>query len=540
MNTLIIKCKEAVSDPSNLSKMENFIGIEFIRGAADGGSTKGYHQLIGDAGLMESMALFNKMQTISAKDGKVVKQINNVNWFQNLDGTEQTLMGEDGEDILVQFPEMYAILGGSDPVYERWIFSDKPFYYGEDEAELIESFALCPDNEVIYEGVARCIYGCSAGSMGTTKATNISDGSFASGAGYPSVWLSRYAYENYAVLKNTNSGTNFPCCNENAIDWRVIQGMLYVECRTKNINSVLGHGVSANIFPTEANWGTVTGIRTQLSDGTYKYLSFETQVRTGATSSSSIWNILNGEYTLLKVMEAQTAVSNGATLESVSNVDVDLFGKNDGVMTGIYTKTFTFKANVGFTSTEIQEYTFECVVKVPIWRGICNLWGNIYETLSGIDIIRYWADDEKTSQVNELYVAKTIADIESNNNVGENLTDKSGYTFTATYEYLGDLGSKVSTWCTDSWYTNGKNCIIGYKSNDATSTPNINNYESAYTFLVDSQSDDEFVTGEFQCNAPRFGGVALSTRAVLRYARAFRPASYASPHFGSRFRMKIG
>lgn len=529
MNTLIIKCKEAVSDPSNLSKMENFIGIEFIRGAADGGSTKGYHQLIGDAGLMESMALFNKMQTISAKDGKVVKQINNVNWFQNLDGTEQTLKGEDGEDILVQFPEMYAILGGSDPVYERWIFSDKPFYYGEDEAELIESFALCPDNEVIYEGVARCIYGCSAGDMGTTvmKATEISDGSFSSGAGYPSHYLSRYAFENYAVLKNANSSTNFPCCNENAIDWRVIQGMLYVECRTKNINSVFGHGISANILPNAANWGTVSGVRTKLADGTYRYLTLGTQIwASGAIARPNMWNIINGQYSLLKVMEAQTAVSNGAILESVSNVDVDLFGKNDGVMTGIYTKTFTFKANVSLTSTETaQEYTFECIIRVPIWRGICNLWGNLWENLSGIDIIRYWADDEKTSQVNELYVAKTIADIESNKNVGENLTDKSDYTFTATYEYLGDLGSKVATWCTDSWFTNGKNCIIGYKSNDVTSTPNINNYESAYTYLLDYQRDDAFVTGEFQRRALWFGGSATADSAALRTVYATYPVS---------------
>lgn len=438
---------------------------------------------------------------------------------------------------------MYAILGGSDPVYERWIFSDKPFYYGDDEAELIESFGLCPDNEVIYDGVARSIYSCSAGNMGTTKTTYISDGSFSSGAGYPSVLLSRYAFENYAVLKNSNPNSNFPCCNENAIDWRVIQGMLYVECRTKNINSIFGHGISNIIIPSADNWGTVTAIRTQLSDGTYKYLTFGTFVWTSSeTEGCSIWNILNGQYSLLKVMEAQAAVSNGAELETVTNTDgIELKGLSDGVMTGIYTKTFTFKANVGFTATDTaQEYTFECVVKVPIWHGICNLWGNIFEYLSGIEIIRYWADEEKTSQINELYVAKTIADIESNKNVNEHLTDKSGYTFTSTYEYLGDLGSKVNTWCTDSWNTNGKNCIVAYRRSDATLAPNINNYESAFTYCVDWQTDDAFVIGEYQSRAPRFGGRANDHETVFRYAHADAPASNPSTYTGSRFRMKLG
>lgn len=104
MNTLVIKCKEAVSDASKLSKMESYVGIEFIRGAADGGGINGYYQLIGDADLIEDMTLFNKMQVVSAKDGKVIKRINNTNWFKNEDGTAQTLTGVDGEDILVQFP----------------------------------------------------------------------------------------------------------------------------------------------------------------------------------------------------------------------------------------------------------------------------------------------------------------------------------------------------------------------------------------------------------------------------------------------------
>lgn len=542
MKTLVIKCKEAVSDSSNLSKMENYVGIEFERGAANGGGAKGYHQLIGDADLLENMPLFNAIQPVTAKDGEVVKNINGTNWFENTDGSAQTLRGEDGEDVLIRIPRMYAILGGSDPVYERWIFSDKPFYYGEDEAELIESFGICPDNEVVYEGVARSIYGCSAGSMGTTKATNISDGSFASGAGYPSVNLSRYAFENYAVLKNANSSTNFPCCNENVIDWRVIQGMLYVECRTKNLNSVFGHGISANVIPSQATWGTVTGLRAKLTDGSYKYCSFGTLVwYPGSDVSASLWMGLNTQYSLLKVMEAQVAVSNGSVLDTVKNADgKELHGMVDGNMTGIWTKTFTFKMTCAWTSTEeAKEYDFECVLRVPIWHGICNLWGNVWESLSGIDILRYWTDDTKTSQVNELYVAKTIADIESNKNVGENLTDKSGYTFTATYEYLGDLGSKVQTWCTDSMNTNGKNHLIGYKRADATLAPGISNYESAYTYLVDWQTDDQFAVGEVQRRAPRFGGLANNGCAVLRYASAAYPASRVATAYAARFRMEL-
>ena len=36
-------------------KLENYVGIEFTRGASDGGGTNGYHKMIGDEELLSTL-----------------------------------------------------------------------------------------------------------------------------------------------------------------------------------------------------------------------------------------------------------------------------------------------------------------------------------------------------------------------------------------------------------------------------------------------------------------------------------------------------
>ena len=56
---------DTVDDPSGLRKIQHYYGIEFVRGASDGGGENGYHQMIGDEQLLSEMRFHNLLQIAS-------------------------------------------------------------------------------------------------------------------------------------------------------------------------------------------------------------------------------------------------------------------------------------------------------------------------------------------------------------------------------------------------------------------------------------------------------------------------------------------
>ena len=556
METLVIKTKATVSG-SGFTKLNNYVGIEFTRGASNGGGDKGYHKMIGNESLIESLELFSNIKPCIVKDGEITKELNPTNWHKDILGNNVNLATVDG-DVMICYPRMYAILGGSNATYERWIYSDAPFSYDGDDAELIEPFGECPDYEIVIDGKSRSIMnavstnntGATLGQMGATNATNITDNYYAAPNGFPTISISRGGYESYAHAKNVNPSSNFPYCNGNVIDMRVILGILYIECRTKAVNSVFGHGISSNVGITGDNWGTVSGFKTTGDNGNTVYINFgdNTIINNATPANNSLWRALcGGQYSLLKVMDAQDAISSGTAIETVKNSEgVNLKGMTDGVMSGIFTKRITFNLVCGLAatidsgnSTTVKNRSFELVLRVPVWRGRTNLYGNIFSHLSGADIVRRLENEEI---VQDLYTAKSIAGITSSTAERTNESNYEQLFGISGYNKYTNIGN-TSGWMKDSLYKDGKTEIVGMYNVGAA----INSYECAYVgysldnnYIPDVAPGWGGAAGHFvRMQAGRLGGYASVGTCVPRFVFAYNAPSSTNSYAGSRFRVAI-
>lgn len=509
---LILQCPGVVSG-SGHRKLNNFVGIEFVRGASDGGGVKGYHKMIGDETLLETLPLFNQIHLASVKNAK--EQTGAIDWT-----------GSDGSDVMQVFPKMYAILGGSDATYERYIFSDMEFSYEGEAAKEIPAFAEAPDWENIINGISRSAMGLM-GHMGVSQATNFSDGSYASGEGYPTVYTSRYVYEAAARAKNANSLSNLPYCNGSTLDLEVVLGILYVECRTKNFTGIFGGGVSADFWPSDENWARTSGIRTSNGAGGYNYYAFNGTLYVGDSKvSTNVWQAINGYFSLTKVLEVQKAIADGASLVKVTNTD----GDEIGGQTGIYNKTITFNLKCALTADgEVADRQFEMHLCVPVWRGRTNLFGNIWSHLSGYDSVNY--KDGEGRVHNLLYRAKSIADImtDSDATVAEAQNSIDAFPFTSVYDMVGDLGA-ASGWMTRSMSKDGITLAVATRPGGA-----INNFECAYAYVP-----GEVTSGKYtRMQAGIFGGNASFTSDVPRFCSAYSSPSNSNTNIGSRFRVAL-
>ena len=138
---LKVQLPSAVDDATGLRKLEHYYGIEFVRGASNGGGNNGYYKMIGDAELLSEMRFHNLLKIASVKDAQTKTILNPVNWRQTVGGAASVLDGSDGADIMQITHDgekpvgLYAICGGTNATYERFIVSDEYFEYDGDQAQ---------------------------------------------------------------------------------------------------------------------------------------------------------------------------------------------------------------------------------------------------------------------------------------------------------------------------------------------------------------------------------------------------------------------
>lgn len=538
MKGLKIVCPSSVSDPSGLRKLEHYYGIEFTRGASNGGGDNGYHRMIGDASLLKEMRFHNQMKIAAVKDAETTAILNQVNWNKLEGGAASVLDGSDGSDIMqLHTKDVYAIIGGTNPTYERFIVSDQPFSYDGDEAKFYPAYGETPDYATLKDGKMRSIRNESvAGTHASGSGTAHSNTNYGTpdASGYPRTSLSRYQFEQYARAKNPDSGANLPYMNICNQDLELTQAFMFIEFRTKCLTNLLGHGMSANSFPSAANWGKVTGFRLTTDGGqTYTYASMGSQFYIGAnTFASNMWTILNGSCPLLKMFEAQLAVSNGANIEAVNDSDGNpVAGVSDGVMTGIWTKSFSFKFTAATTAGgEKKEYSAECVLRVPIWRGRTRLWGNCTQWYSGYEFVQWL---EGTTLHHKLYRSPSVEALVSDTN--ETIYDSEGHLgFERSYDFVGNMPTVAQAgsgiWATKTFSLNGITLPIPEVGGGAIST-----YEQSHFWA----SAVDLKEGQYRRRGVRFGGNAYGAPCVLRYASGSGAPSNASPYVGSGFRVTL-
>lgn len=531
----------AVTDASGLRKLEHYYGIEFTRGASNQGGDNGYHKMIGDASLLKEMRFHNQMKIASVKDAEIQTILNQTNWHKTEDGANSVLDGTDGADIMqVHTKTVYAILGGTNPTYERFIVSDQPFTYDGDEAKEYPAYGETPDYATMLNGIMRSIRNEGVtGTHGAGVGTGHTDPLFGTteAGGYPRNSLSRFQYEQYARAKNADANSNRPYMNICNQDLELTAAFMYIEFRTKQLNSLLGHGLSSISTPTAQTWGKVSGFRLTADNGaTYRYHTFGTQMFINdSTVGSNMWTILNGLCPILKMFEAQLAVSDGnASFESVKDSDGNpVAGIEQGVMTGIYTKTFSFNLNGAALTAggEKQNWKVDVVLRVPVWRGRNRLWGNCTQWYSGYELIQ-WLDEENRLH-HKAYRSPSIDALVSDTDVA--LYDTEGnYGFEKTYDCLGELptvpGAGGGIWATKTFAINGISTAIVEVGGGALST-----YEQAHFWAYGS----ELPLGKFRRRGARFGGNAFEAICVLRYAYGVDAPSLASTGVGSGFRVEI-
>ena len=529
---LKIVLPSAVSDPEGkLRKLEHYYGVEFLRGASNGGGNAGYYRLIGDETLMAEMRFHNQMKIASVKDASLQYIYNQINWNQSESGASASVNGSDGADVIqLHTQTVYAIIGGTNTTYERFIVSDAPFTYDGDEAIAFEPMGDSPDYVTIKDNKSRSIYDENV--IGTQNAANAAVtnlgtsglGVATANGGFPRTVLSRYAYEAYARAKNANTAKNSPYAPYNNFDLELLQAFMFIEFRTKQLNNFLGHGISSNVIPTEATWGKVTGARITFDGGSsYTYAGFNTIVYpTKGAAGINLWKLLNNYSPLLKVFEVQRAVSNGASLEAVKNADGEnVQGISDGVMTGIYTKTFSIVANISLTqSGDPVTANIDFVLRVPVWRGRTRLWGHLYQHTSGYDVLRY-NDGEKL--VHELYRAKSIEGLMTDSDETQKTT-KGQFAFEQTYDAVGAFG--VGGYGTKQLTHNG--VTLGITA-DAPSVAGRDNYESSGVW----GDTAPLSTGIYQRKCALFGISATAATCVFRSANVAYAPSGALSHVGS-------
>lgn len=524
---LKIVLPSSVTDDGSLRKLEHYYGIEFLRGASNGGGDNGYYKLIGDETLMSEMRFHNQIKIAAVKDAQIAYLLNQTNWTLTDGGAAADLTGANGEDIMqVHTNKVYAILGGTNATYERFIVSDQPFSYDGDVAVEYTGFGETPDYETIKDGKARSIYDETV--LGTQNDANVQVltnetsglGMNAARGGFPTTSISRYGYEAYARAKNSNTNNYAPYAPVNCFDIELAQAFMFIEFRTKQLQNCLGHGLSSNAAPDASTWGKVTGVRYQWTgDSTIYYATLGTQINAGG-ANINFWQLINNYSPLWKMFEAQRAVSAGGTLEAVKNSDGEnVQGMGDGVMTGIYTKIFQITANIApANSSDAHECTITYCFRIPVWRGRTRLWGHMAQWYSGYEVTKSAA-----SGVNNhtLYRAKSIEGMVKDSSDAD-LSYESSYDNLGLFAAAGYAKNMVTF--------NGISTAIGADSGAARE-----NYESAGVWADGAAIAD----GAKIRKGVRFGAYAAVAAAVLRYAYVASAPSSATTDFGSGFHVTL-
>lgn len=533
---------DTVDDPSGLRKIQHYTGIEFVRGASNGGGDNDYYQMIGDEELLKELRFHNMLQIASVKNAATKTLLKQTNWRQTIGGQASVIDGSDGTDIMQVTHDgekpvgLWAIIGGTNSTYERYIVSDEYFEYDGDKAVYYPAFGETPDYATVLSNQLRSIRSESVlGSTAKGRGTEHNDENYGqeNAGGFPKTQFSRYQYEAAARAKNANQQSNVPYTIINEIDRELIFALLAIEFRTKLFNKYLGHGISANAAPDASTWGKITGVRfTADGGGSYTYASMGgTLFMDGETTAINWWNIINGYFPLLKMFEAQLAVSDGGTLETVKNADGEnVQGLAEGVMTGIWTKTFSFKVKGSTTNGgDVKEYSVDVVLRVPIWRGRNRLWGNLSQWTGGVEAVRYRDGEGKTHH--RIYRAPSIEamTIDSDSTLKSELGQ---FGFESTYDYLGELPTETvagGRWATAMFQKDAIMTAISKVYGGG-----MLNYEGAANYV-----NIEETPNVYRRMGARFGDYAGSSAAVFRYAALGAEPSTASTGIGSGFRVKL-
>jgi hypothetical protein len=511
-------------------------GVEFTRGL-DPAMTR----WIGDTVYQSRHPVMAMFRVAKVKDGKVTGYFNQVNLFKMEDGTDSniiidgTIVTDDGSDVmLVNESPIYVLNGGTNETYERRLVGKAPFVYDGDAAIEIPAHGVCIDYSTIKDGKQRSIRDSTV--AGTAGAGIGGISYLANGLGGIKAGVSRFNYELYARAKNTDTSKNVPYCNSFWLDRDVWHTLLCIKFKTKDYHgsAYAGKALSSNDgAPTVSTWGTVTGVRVTETNATLSYYNLSSGRFSSASGQPAVnfWNLLNGQRPLLKMFEAQLALSYAYANSIAPNTDfsydgatyqyANIAGHNglaDAEMTGKLRKkvTVSFTGRDVTNNVDVTNMPIDYLLEQVIIKCRVATWGHMFCWTSGIDA---WTDNTnyhfyQTADVNKATIDTDSA--EKDHGVK--------YAFEDTYDKVTQIANG------DDWVLrmNNKSLII------KTLGGSLHTGECAY-----SSKSGTATAGKKARKGVYFGGTAYSSNASSRYAYASSAATATYTDIAGGFRVAL-
>lgn len=295
----------------------NLHGVERLRGVADPSFTT----IIGTLELNTNLPFHQLIRACKANSSRqIVNYLNQTDWNKNADGSASVLDGSDGLDVMIDYPGLWMIFGGANPIYEYWLISDKSFTWRGEAAIWYDRYIDTPDYCTIDRttGASRSVCAPANANLAGSGA-----GATSGGLGYPRTTVSRYGYEIAAGVKG--AGWNGALYG----DLMYQLCIMYIEYHTKNLQGIFGPGAST--------WG-------------------------------SQWSGYNGYNPVFKMFEGQLALS----------------GTLIGKMTGTFTKTFAVDTNgAGLYTTQLPIWRGKKVRYGDLWMWYSGIEFEVQSAASG-------------------------------------------------------------------------------------------------------------------------------------------------------------
>jgi hypothetical protein len=312
--------------------------------------------------------------------------------------------------------------------------------------------------------------------------------------------------------------------------------LLCIKFKTKDYHgsAYAGKALSSNdSAPTVSTWGTVTGVRVTETNATFNYYNLSSSRFSSASGQPAVnfWTLLNGSRPLLKMFEAQLALSYAYANSIAPNTDFSYDGAtyqyanivgHNGLAEGEMTAKLRKKVTVSFTgrdvtnNVDVTNMQIDYLLEQVIIKGRVATWGHLFCWTSGIDA---WTDNTNYHFYQTADVNKATIDTDS---AEKDLGVK--YAFENAYQKVQQIANG------DGWVLRMNNNSLIIKNGGGS----LHTGECAYSYKSGTAT-----AGKKARKGVSFGGYAANSYASLRNARASNAPTSTYTFIAGGFRVAL-
>ena len=277
----------------------------------------------------------------------------------------------------------------------------------------------------------------------------------------------------------------------------------------------------------------MTGVRVTETNATLSYYNLSSNRFSSASGQPAVnfWALLNGQRPLLKMFEAQLALSYAYANSIAPNTDFSYDGAtyqyanitgHNGLADGEMTAKLRKKVTVSFTgrdvtnNVDVTNMPIDYLLEQVIIKGRAATWGHLYTWTSGIDA---WTDNTNYHFYQTANVNKVTIDTDSSEK-GPGVK----YAFEDTYQKVQQIANG------DGWVLRMNNNSLIIK----TPGGSLHTGECAYSYKSGTAT-----AGKKARKGVSFGGYAYTSRASSRFALAYYAPTLTNTFIAGGFRVAL-